>query len=57
MPRIATRCALGALLALVVAGCGKSEPTGPKESITDTEKQQIQDLNDQRHDEWGKKKK
>jgi hypothetical protein len=58
MLRIATRCALLALAtALVTAGCGPSEPTGPKETLTDKEKQQIEELNKQRQEEWGVKKK
>jgi PBP1b-binding outer membrane lipoprotein LpoB len=37
---------------LFAAGCGSSEPTGPKENLNDKDKQQIEELNEQRQDEW-----
>jgi hypothetical protein len=41
----------------LVVGCGsKPEQTGPKQTITDQEKKQVQDLNKQRQDEWGSTK-
>jgi len=37
----------------VVSGCGSEpEQTGPKEKLTEKEKQQVQDLNKQRQEEW-----
>ncbi|MCE9568240.1 MAG: hypothetical protein K8U57_40075 [Planctomycetes bacterium] len=37
----------------MVVGCGSEpEPTGPKETLTEKEKQQVQDLNKQRQEEW-----
>lgn len=48
------RCLLLAAAVVVAAGCGSSEPTtGPKETITEPEKQQVKDLNQQRQEEWG----
>jgi hypothetical protein len=43
--------------AAIVPGCGSDpEPTGPKETLTDKEKQQVQELNKQRQDEWSSTK-
>lgn len=47
------RLALGGIVAALAVGCGSSEPTGPKETLSDKEKQQVKDLNDQRQSEWG----
>lgn len=41
---------------LFVAGCGNDDPTGPKTSLDDKEKQQIEELNQQRESEWGPSK-
>ncbi|MFO0822206.1 MAG: hypothetical protein U0792_03660 [Gemmataceae bacterium] len=42
------------LVVSLVPGCGSEpEQTGPKQTITDQEKKQVQDLNKQRQDEWG----
>jgi hypothetical protein len=45
--------ALGILL--LVCGCGESAPQ-PKTDLNEQEKQQVRELNQQRMDEWGKKK-
>lgn len=42
------------LVAVTVTGCGSDE-SKPKTEFTDAEKQQIQQLNQQRADEWGNK--
>lgn len=52
MPRT-LRSAVLALAAVAATGCGKSEPAGPKETLNEKEKQQVQDLQDQRQQEWG----
>ncbi len=44
-------------LLLAAAGCGKAEPTGPRSDVTEKDLQQVKELNQQRQDEWGKKKK
>lgn len=50
-----------ALLALAVAlsagGCGSTEPTGPKQTLSEQDKQQIKELDEQREQEWGPAKK
>lgn len=38
--------------AVAAVGCGSSEPTGPKENLSEKEKQQIRELNEQRQQEW-----
>lgn len=45
--------ALGTLL--FACGCGGSPPA-PKTDLNEQEKQQVRELNEQRLDEWGKKK-
>lgn len=48
----------GGLLLLTLAswtGCGSSEPTTIKKELTEEEKRQIQELNEQRASEWGMK--
>ena len=46
-----------ALFAVVfVLGCG-SDDTAPKQSLSEIEKQQIKELNQQRQEEWGPRKK
>lgn len=42
--------------AVVLAGCS-GESTAPKQTLTDVEKQQVKELNEQRQDEWGRPKK
>jgi hypothetical protein len=43
----------------IVAGCGGEAPTPPKTAadLTEQEKQQIRELNEQRAQEWGTPKK
>lgn len=43
--------------ALVMLGCGGESSTPPKSDLTEQDKQQIKDLNEQRASEWGSKKK
>jgi len=43
------------LALLIAAGCGGSPPQ-PKTDLSEQEKQQVRELNEQRMDEWGKKK-
>jgi hypothetical protein len=40
---------------LVISGCGGAAPQ-PKADLNEQEKQQVRELNQQRMDEWGKKK-
>jgi hypothetical protein len=46
---------LVAWVVLVIAGCGGSSPQ-PKTDLNEQEKQQVRELNEQRADEWGRKK-
>jgi hypothetical protein len=50
------RVALPVML-LASFGCGKSESTGldPNQELTEPQKQQVNDLNKQRQEEWGKR--
>lgn len=51
------RCLVVVLAPVVAIGCGSDpEPTGPKETLTEKEKQQVQDLNKQRQEEWSSTK-
>ena len=43
--------------ALLTAGCGGEASTPPKTDLSEQEKEQIKDLNEQRAQEWGSKKK
>jgi hypothetical protein len=43
------------LCLLMAAGCGGSS-SQPKTDLSEQEKQQVRELNEQRMDEWGKKK-
>jgi hypothetical protein len=46
---------LAAAAVFAVVGCG-TEPTSPiKGELSEQEKQQIKELNEQRQDEWGRK--
>lgn len=45
------------VLALVVAGCGSSKDIPPKQTLSEKEKQQVKELNEQREQEWGGPKK
>ena len=46
-----------AMLALAVAaGCGEQKSV-PKTDLTEEEKKQLEELNEQRLDEWGQKQK
>lgn len=47
------RLALGGIVAALAVGCSNTEPTGPKETLSDKEKQQVKELNQQRQSEWG----
>lgn len=44
------------ILSALLLGCSGTDPA-PKTELTDAEKQQIQQLNQQRVDEWGNKAK
>lgn len=46
---------LAAGTVLLFAGCG-GKPPQPKTDLNEQEKQQVRELNEQRMDEWGKKK-
>lgn len=39
-----------------LVGCGSSETTAVKKDLSEEEKQQLQELNEQRASEWGTKK-
>jgi len=54
--RLAVRTLAGALV-LLVSGCGGESSTPPKKDLSEQEKQQIKDLNEQRAQEWGPRKK
>jgi uncharacterized protein YceK len=50
----------GAWLLVVLAGlagCGSSETTTVKKDLSEEEKQQLRELNEQRASEWGTKRK
>lgn len=51
--RLFVICALAASSICVTAGCG-SKDVPAKTELTDKDKQQIEELNKQRVDEWGK---
>lgn len=58
MTRLAAAFVLAVLATLAGGGCGSSEPTnGPKETITEEQKQQVIDLQQQRQKEWSGTKK
>jgi hypothetical protein len=44
-------------IALVTAGCGGEASIPPKSGLSEQEKEQIKDLNEQRAQEWGPAKK
>ncbi len=44
------------LSALLISGCGK-DTTEPITDLTDEQKKQVQELNEQRADEWGSTRK
>ena len=46
---------LAVVAVLALAGCG-GKPPQPKTDLNEEEKQQVRELNEQRMDEWGKKK-
>jgi hypothetical protein len=46
---------LAVVALLGLAGCG-GKPPQPKTDLNEQEKQQVRELNEQRVDEWGKKK-
>ena len=57
MPRF-VRVAAVLVLAALAGACGKTEPTeGPKPSLSEDEKQQVNDLKEQRQKEWNSTKK
>jgi hypothetical protein len=41
---------------LTLAGCGKPESSAPKKDLTDKDKEQIRQLNEQRASEWSSTK-
>lgn len=41
---------------LLIAGCGSAESNTPKKDLSDKEKQQIKELNEQRASEWASTK-
>ena len=43
-------------VAFAIAGCGESESPQPKKDLTDKEKEQIRQLNEQRASEWSSTK-
>ena len=43
--------------ALGAGGCGSEEEPKPKLELTEEEKKQVEELNEQRMDEWGKRRK
>lgn len=45
-------CGLTFSLVMAASGCGGPEPATVKETLTEKEKQQVQDLNKQRQSEW-----
>jgi hypothetical protein len=47
------RLALAGLVVAFFVGCGNSEPTAAKETLSDKDKEQLKQLNQQRQDEWG----
>lgn len=54
------RAWLMSVAAALAAGCGSDSGTQPKTTLSEQEKQQLKDLDQQRQDEWGtagKKKK
>jgi hypothetical protein len=44
------------ILFAFIAGCGQSESAAPKKDLSDKEKQQIKELNEQRASEWASTK-
>jgi len=42
--------------ALFIAGCGEAETAAPKKDLSEKEKQQIRELNEQRASEWASTK-
>jgi hypothetical protein len=52
--RFISEMRLGLLALLLVAGCGE-EKSVPKTDLTEEEKKQLEELNEQRLDEWGQK--
>jgi hypothetical protein len=57
--RYAASGAMGFILftALFIAGCGEAETAAPKKDLSEKEKQQIRELNEQRASEWASTKK
>ena len=47
---------LPAVLLLAIAGCGGGETAAPKKDLSEKEKQQIRELNEQRASEWASTK-
>jgi len=45
-----------ALLLFAVGGCGEAEVAAPKKELTDKDKEQIRQLNEQRASEWNSTK-
>jgi hypothetical protein len=60
MSRAANACYLRLLLAtllLLAAGCSRRESEAPKVDLSEKEKQQIRELNEQRASEWSSTRK
>jgi hypothetical protein len=51
------RCFLLAALLLFAAGCSRRESETPKADLSEKEKQQIRELNEQRASEWSSTRK
>jgi hypothetical protein len=49
--------AFTAISVLLIVGCSGESSTPPKTDLSEQEKEQIKDLNQQRAQEWGSKKK
>jgi hypothetical protein len=46
----------GLLMLLAAVGCGERETAAPKKDLSEKEKQQIRELNEQRATEWASTK-
>ena len=53
MMRLLSSVRVAVLAVAIAAGCSSSEPTGPKQDLSDQQKQQVKELQEQRNKEWG----